>query len=485
MKARKLLVALLTPVLALTVASCGGKGDSTTSSSQAPATSSNANPASSTTSITNNVETITISAALASTAGTKVTVDARVLAVTTQHLLLGDSTGKIVVFLGNRSGNTNKVGDHLQVTGALEDRNGINQFGTTATIKTLTTAAPEVSETVVEWTATEVDAFVDKQTYGAYITVSGSLAISGNYYNLTVEGASKGVVSLAYLNSSLRSKVSSGKSYKITGYAVYLSGGKFVNVFTTAVEEITSGGDTGGDTGGNVSTSSSSSEVISSSTSISSSSEDLSSSTGENLLDYITGTPETRREAYMATEDMYMNTFWGVFEKIESYGYSYNLYFMDGSIGYRVKNVKDPNVVSSLEIGKVYEVTGDVDTSVSSNPSTSGKENDVIFRLVENGESKIQSKPINLGNTSVTNSDQFSLTYFDTGVIKTASDKPTVTVNNVDYILTSSGGTTEESSVLSLLSSLTVGQNVKLKQGVLDKDGKIKVISVTDIEVVE
>lgn len=66
---------------------------------------------------------------------------------------------------------------------------------------------------------------------------------------------------------------------------------------------------------GNVSTSSSSSEVISSSTSISSSSEDLSSSTGENLLDYITGTPETRREAYMATEDMYMNTFWGVFEK--------------------------------------------------------------------------------------------------------------------------------------------------------------------------
>lgn len=236
---------------------------------------------------------------------------------------------------------------------------------------------------------------------------------------------------------------------------------------------------------GNVSTSSSSSEVISSTTSISSSSEDLSSSTGENLLDYITGTPETRREAYMATEDMYMNTFWGVFEKIESYGYSYNLYFMDGSIGYRVKNVKDPNVVSSLEIGKVYEVTGDVDTSVSSNPSTSGKENDVIFRLVENGESKIQSKPINLGNTSVTNSDQFSLTYFDTGVIKTAGDKPTVTVNNVDYILTSSGGTTEESSVLSLLSSLTVGQNVKLKQGVLDKDGKIKVISVTGIEVVE
>lgn len=254
MKARKLLVALLTPVLALTVASCGGKGDSTTSKFTSTTTSSNANPASSTTSITNNVETITISAALASTAGTKVTVDARVLAVTTQHLLLGDSTGKIVVFLGNRSGNTNKVGDHLQVTGALEDRNGINQFGTTATIKTLTTAAPEVSETVVEWTATEVDAFVDKQTYGAYITVSGSLAISGNYYNLTVEGASKGVVSLAYLNSSLRSKVSSGKSYKITGYAVYLSGGKFVNVFTTAVEEITSGGDTGGDTGGEVET---------------------------------------------------------------------------------------------------------------------------------------------------------------------------------------------------------------------------------------
>lgn len=254
MKARNLLVALLTPVLALTVASCGGKGDSTTSSSQAPATSSNANPASSTTSITNNVKTITISAALASTAGTKVTVDARVLAVTTQHLLLGDSTGKIVVFLGSKSGNTNKVGDHLQVTGVLEDRNGVNQFGNTATIKTLTTAAPEVSETAVEWTATEVDAFVDKQTYGAYITVSGSLAISGNYYNLTVEGASKGVVSLAYLNSSLSPKVSSGKSYKITGYAMYLSGGKFVNVFTTAVEEITSGGDTGGDTGGDVET---------------------------------------------------------------------------------------------------------------------------------------------------------------------------------------------------------------------------------------
>lgn len=248
MKARKLLVALLTPVLALTVASCGGKGDSTTSSSQAPVTSST------TTSTTDTTETVTVGAALTSAAGTKVTVDARVLAVTTQHLLIGDSTGKIVVFLGNKSGNTNKVGDHLQVTGTLEDRNGVNQFGNTATIKTLTTAAPEVSETAVEWTATEVDAFVDKQTYGTYITVSGSLAISGNYYNLTVEGASKGVVSLAYLNSSLSSKVSSGKSYKITGYAMYLSGGKYVNVYTTAVEEITSGGDTGGDTGGDVET---------------------------------------------------------------------------------------------------------------------------------------------------------------------------------------------------------------------------------------
>lgn len=144
-----MLALLITPMVLLSLVGCGGqKGDSTSSStSSSPVSSSVSTPVSSSTSVA--AVEMGVGDALKAAVGTKVSVSGRVLAVTQQHLVIGDTTGIMLAYLGADYTITNSVDDHVKIEGVLTSFNNRNQFDSTCTIETLTTDAPVVDKTVL------------------------------------------------------------------------------------------------------------------------------------------------------------------------------------------------------------------------------------------------------------------------------------------------------------------------------------------------
>lgn len=176
----------------------------------------------------------------ASTSGTVVATYAR-------GFLISDGTGYILTYLGSDSGLT--IGDVVTVSGATSMYGGLLQFGNSATFeKTGTTEFAQPEPEVLDGAA--LDAYLDAP-YIKYVQYTGMLNISGYYYNVTVDGASTAVGSIAYVPEGLVDASLNGKKVVVTGYSIGFSGGKYVNtmgVNVVAAEE--EGGNEGGNEGG-------------------------------------------------------------------------------------------------------------------------------------------------------------------------------------------------------------------------------------------
>lgn len=174
----------------------------------------------------------------ASTSGTVVATYAR-------GFLITDGTGYILTYLGSDSGLA--VGDVVTVTGSTSTYGGLLQFGSGSTFEKTGTAEftqpePEVIDGAV------LDAYLDAP-YIKYVQYTGNLNISGYYYNVTVDGASTAVGSIAYVPEGLVDASLNGKDVVVTGYLIGFSGGKYVNTMGVSVvaaeggEEEGEGGD--------------------------------------------------------------------------------------------------------------------------------------------------------------------------------------------------------------------------------------------------
>ena len=171
-------------------------------------------------------------------------------------ILVGDSTGLVYVY-ANEASEAANVGDFVRVEGGWSAYNGVPQFAYNAKTPCTTTklssaevvdsykySKPEASS---NWGATELDAYVNQENatandlQGHYITFEGVLSVSGKYYNVEFPGASKAVGSIAYPSEELKTVLNGldGKMIAATGYTLYISGGKYINLFTESVKEVT------------------------------------------------------------------------------------------------------------------------------------------------------------------------------------------------------------------------------------------------------
>lgn len=175
--------------------------------------------------------------------GDVVTVKGVVVSLNNNGMLISDNTGAI--YMNDRDlKETWHVNDYVEVNGKLSEYptgSGLLQFNYTdePTITAATGTAPTITDTPVTMTGAEMDAWVPSNEDKPLVTISGSLSISGNYYNVTVEGATKTLSILPNPSMTLNS----GSTYEFTGYLLYItSGDKYVNMtLTDAVE--TGGGD--------------------------------------------------------------------------------------------------------------------------------------------------------------------------------------------------------------------------------------------------
>ena len=175
----------------------------------------------------------TIADVLAGEMGTTFTVTGTVVGVNAQSFLLKDESGMILVYKGKNWTADVAVGDNVTVTGASTTYGGAVQFGTDATYA-INSNGSFTQPTPAVPTVEELDAYLDKSTVTpAYVKVTGTLAVSGNYFNLTIDGATI-VGSLTYLSAEDKEAITAlnEKLIVVEGYITGVTGSstKYLNL---------------------------------------------------------------------------------------------------------------------------------------------------------------------------------------------------------------------------------------------------------------
>ena len=170
-----------------------------------------------------------------------------VTAITARGFVMTDGTKAVYVYTQNNAdvNGVAKVGDKVKVTGSKTTYNGVHEVEKVSALEVVSSGnsvsypdPKDITASLADYTNTEAE----------YITFVGTLKISGNFYNVEVDGAdaSKKQGSLVYPVDADATKALDGKHLRFTGYFNGLSGSdKYVNIITTSIEEVANGsGDT-------------------------------------------------------------------------------------------------------------------------------------------------------------------------------------------------------------------------------------------------
>lgn len=158
-----------------------------------------------------------------------------VVALTTKGAVVSDGEKAIYVY-GDKAAAL-KVGDGVQIDAKKTTYNGVPELTDITAVAVDSEGNPvsypeavDVTAQAVEYTASEAE----------YIKLSGTLAVSGNYYNLTLDGVDPATKqgSLVYPVDELDAKSYNGQKITVTGFFNGLSsGGKYLNVIVTKISE--------------------------------------------------------------------------------------------------------------------------------------------------------------------------------------------------------------------------------------------------------
>ena len=159
-----------------------------------------------------------------------------VCGVNKESFLISDETGIILVYLGNTWKCDVEVGDVLIVNGTITSYGKALQFGKTSTY----TKESHIDFTypdAIKVDGTTLDNYLKKDSVNpTLIEVVGELTQSGSYFNMTVNGANKAVVSLTYpiTPTSLSNYI--GKEITVKGYFTGISSSKYINILFTDIK---------------------------------------------------------------------------------------------------------------------------------------------------------------------------------------------------------------------------------------------------------
>ena len=162
------------------------------------------------------------------------TLESTVAAKTTKGFVLSDGTTAIYVY--DNGANPVEIGDVVKVMATKTTYNGVPELATVTSVEKTGTAS-------VDYPAAK-DVTADAATYAAtvaeYIQFTGVLKVSGNYFNVEIDGADPAAKQGSVVNpvDALGAKDFDGKKVTVTGFFNGLSGGsKYLNVIATKIEE--------------------------------------------------------------------------------------------------------------------------------------------------------------------------------------------------------------------------------------------------------
>ena len=182
----------------------------------------------------NDEETVEYTAIEFIEADKEATIKGTVVATNARSFLVEDETGIILVYLGTTP--EVNVGEEVTVSGTVTQYGGMPQFPNSSII-TKTGVTNEVvypEATVMDGAA--MDAFLSSPEIN-YVEYTGTLNISGSYYNVTIEGAATAVGSIQYPANGFVT-ATSGAVVKVTGYTIGVSSKKYVNTMAITIETV-------------------------------------------------------------------------------------------------------------------------------------------------------------------------------------------------------------------------------------------------------
>ena len=169
--------------------------------------------------------------------GDNVEVKGYIAAVSAQGPILNDDGGSILLY--KTSGF--EVGDEVTVSGTISSYNYGFQIQSAAVEKTGSTTVtyPEP----MELTGAKMDELLTTRTtdeYAYYAKMTGTVAVSGNYYNFNVPGAETAVGSVYGATDEVKAALADGMECTLYGYFCSISkqsgAPKFVNIIVTSIE---------------------------------------------------------------------------------------------------------------------------------------------------------------------------------------------------------------------------------------------------------
>ena len=176
----------------------------------------------------------TIAEVIAAGAADEAETKGVVVATYTRGALINDGTASILLY--NNAPLDVTVGDEVKVAGKTTQYAGMLQFAKDGLVVTKLSSGHTVNHpapTVLD--AAGMDAQLAKSTV-EYIEYVGTLSVSGNYYNVNVEGTTTAIGSLQYIDSSAHPAAVDGAKIKVRGYFIGVSSSKYVNTMTVSVE---------------------------------------------------------------------------------------------------------------------------------------------------------------------------------------------------------------------------------------------------------
>lgn len=134
-------------------------------------------------------------------------------------------------------GKTAKVGDNVTVTGTRDEYSGEAQL-TNVTDIVINSTGNAVSYPTAKDITSAFDSY--SSSTREYVTFKGTLSISGNYYNITVDGAT--TLTGAIRKPSEDISALNGKVVTVTGYYLYIVSSKYLYLIATEIKD--EGGET-------------------------------------------------------------------------------------------------------------------------------------------------------------------------------------------------------------------------------------------------
>lgn len=181
------------------------------------------------------LETESVAEVIAATDGTSVKLsNALVVAAAKTGYLVTDAqkSAHLFVFKGNQTTETApEVGYVVTVEATKATYQNLAQLSDPKT--TVVSSGSTVTYPSAEDISTTFDSF--SSTSVKYVTFTGKLSISGNYYNVNVPGASTNIGSLISPKQDLTA-YKDVDNIRYEGYFVYVTSGKYINIVLTKAE---------------------------------------------------------------------------------------------------------------------------------------------------------------------------------------------------------------------------------------------------------